>query len=138
MKFLFFSTESESLAAFPIMKILVPIEESFNQKYSAARYTKNLNNITIVPICMPASMLADGFGKERKYVTLKKRYADLRLQINHEHFTNSDRNEQIKCCLNNILESISYIQRKDKTFNGIRFAEDIKLEFKNVLDYSFE
>lgn len=120
------------------MKILVPIEESFNQKYSAARYTKNLNNITIVPICMPASMLADGFGKERKYVTLKKRYADLRLQINHEHFTNSDRNEQIKCCLNNILESISYIQRKDKTFNGIRFAEDIKLEFKNVLDYSFE
>lgn len=123
--FLFFSTEAKSPAATLIMNILHPAEENFCVKYHQTTFSNQLDEIAIIPICVPQIMIDQGFGKERKYVSLKKRVADIRLQIPYLEFVNADDIRKIALCKENIYKAAQYIACRDNTFKLTPFLSAI-------------
>lgn len=122
---LFFSTESKSPASILIMQILNPVGAAFTEKYHAEKFSENLEKIAIIPVCIPESMIQDGWLKERRYVSLKKRYADIRLHIPYDAFVQGDESIRVWLCMKNIADAVSYIKKKDKTFDAKKFLTAI-------------
>lgn len=124
-RFCFFSTEANHLVSATIINILKKFEDMLSEQYSDIIFSNNLDSIGIIVICMPDDMLAQGYGKERRLVSLKKRYADVRLQITYSDFLDADRNQQLHMCKNIIEEAAKYIYKKDKTFMFVQFVNAI-------------
>ncbi len=131
-KFLFFSTESKSPTSMMIIEILRPIEKILNEKFNNIDFSQNLDSVAIIPICMPDSMLVQGFGKERRLVSRKKRFADVRLQIPYNEFVLAERTQQIIFCRENIEKAALYISTKDKTFALQEFLSSIDCAFSKI------
>ena len=129
--FLFFSTESKGSVATQIIRILNPVETYFTQKYRGRKFSENLDDIAIIPVCIPEDMIQDGCLKERRYVSLKKRYADIRLHISYDAFIKGDQSARIGLCAKNIAEAVSYIKKKDKTFDAEQFLNAIQESFED-------
>ena len=127
--FLFFSTESKGSAATQIMRILNPVETYFTQNYRGIKFSENLDDIAIIPVCIPEDMIQDGCLKERRNVSLKRRYADIRLHISYDAFIKGDQSARIALCAKNIAEAVSYIKKKDKTFDVEQFLNAIQESF---------
>lgn len=71
-------------------------------------------------------MLDDGFCKERKYVSLKRQYADVRLRMDFEEFIHASQEEKEYLCRKNIEQAAKYISAKDKSFRLEPFCQIIK------------
>lgn len=121
----FFSTEAKDPASALIIDILRPIEEEFRGTYYQTAFSNQLDSIAIIPICVPQIMIAQGFGKERKYVSLKKRIADIRLQIPYDEFINTYTARRIALCKENIHKAAQYIAYRDHTFKIDAFLSAI-------------
>ena len=63
-------------------------------------------------------MLSDGFYQERRYISWKNKYADIRLIIPYLQFINADNDTRKKMMWDVIERSLDYI-RKRKAFVGI-------------------
>lgn len=125
MGYLFFSAEAEAPAGFFIIKILNPIAKRFNDLYNSRRYSDKIDSLCIIAICTSPRLQSEGFYKERKYISLKKRYADIRLHLDYEKFLLSTEEEKKALCLNLVLESIKIIQKKLPDFDGDLLSKDI-------------
>lgn len=78
-----------------------------------------------------------GFGKTRKYISYKNRYADIRLNIPFEEFMEADKDKRIDMVKNNIYESIRIIdsklnKKKGCSFDGERMIGDIEEKLEGV------
>lgn len=124
-KFLFFSTEAYNPAGEIIMSILVPAEKIFYEKYHEVSFSDCIEHIGIIPICLPQPLIEQGAGKIRKYVSLKRKTADVRLRLSYEELMNGDWKCAQKLCVKNIEEAAKYIAEKDKTFKFERFLAAI-------------
>lgn len=133
-KFIFLSTEAKSPASISLIKILVDVEKLFQEKYKNVKFSDELEQISIIPICISSDMINQGFGKERKYVSLKKRIADIRMQIPYLEFIGSGEKQQAILCKQNIIEAIKYIYKKDKTFKIDDFMCAIDFVFDKLYD----
>ena len=80
MSFLFFSAEATSPSGYLLMEAIKPIEKMFLEQFSSKQYTPNLDDITIVFVCFLRSAGTEDWFKDRRYVSHKKRYADIRLK----------------------------------------------------------
>ena len=116
--FVFFSTEGESPAAVGIMEILNPIQAALNE--TDKRYSTQLDRIAIIPLCV-----SDLTAPERRYVSLKKRYADLRLRMDWDAFRTAAPERRKQLCRENIRTSAAYIAKKDASFLLEEFLADI-------------
>ena len=116
--FVFLSTEGEGAAAVKIMEILNPIQAALNKMDK--RYSSKLDSIAIIPLCV-----SDPTVPERRYVSLKKRYADLRLRIDWDAFCRATPGQRQQLCRENILASSAYIAKKDDSFLLKEFLADI-------------
>ena len=116
--FVFLSTEGEGTAAVKIMEILNPIQAALNKMDK--RYSSKLDSIAIIPLCV-----SDPTVPERRYVSLKKRYADLRLRIDWDAFCRATPGQRQQQCRENILASSAYIAKKDDSFLLKEFLADI-------------
>lgn len=124
--FLFCSAEAHTPASIMLMDILAPLNKEFNRKYGNVCFSQNIDQIGIIPICIPQSSINLSYRKERRYVSLKKRMADVRLYISFETFVGGDIVLRRTLCLKNIEESVQYIARKDKSFRHEAFMNAIK------------
>ena len=125
-KFLFFSVEAKTPASSAIMHILSPVENYINMQHKINKFSKNLCSIAIIPICVPESMIEQGFGCERRIVSIVKKTADIRLRIPYETFVSGTEEFRRIQCRNTILEAALYIQKKDKTFLLCEFMSAIE------------
>lgn len=116
--FTFFSVEGESPAAGGIMEILNPIQAALNKMDK--RYSSQLDRIAIIPLCV-----SDPTVPERRYVSLKKRCADLRLRIDWAGFVLSTPEQRRRLCLENLRASAAYIAKKDASFHLEEFLADL-------------
>ena len=116
--FTFFSVEGESPAAVKIMEILNPIQAALNELDK--RYSSKLDSIAIIPLCV-----SDEARRERRYVSLKKRCADLRLRIDWADFVRAAPETRRYLCLENLRASAAYIAQKDASFQLEEFLADI-------------
>lgn len=116
--FAFFSVEGEGAAAVKIMEILNPVQAALNELDK--RYSSQLDSIAIMPICV-----SDEERPERRYVSLKKRYADLRLRIDWNAFCTATAETRRCLCLENLRACAAYIAKKDASFLLEEFLADI-------------
>lgn len=123
--FLFFSVEGETPASSLIIDILHPAENKFHVKYHQTTFSNQLESIAIIPVCISQTMIGNGFGKERKYVSLKNRFADVRLQIPYLEFLQADDTRKVALCKENIYNAARYIAQRDKTFMLTTFLSAI-------------
>ena len=126
MGFLFFSTEAKIPAGPILMDILRPIELRFYQLYQNVVFSQILREIAIIPVCFPEDMIQEGDIKERRYVSLKRSLADLRLFLSYEDLIDADYNGRKKLCFELIQKAAEYIATKDKTFQKEKFMNAIR------------
>lgn len=131
-KFLFFSAEAQSPTSVMIIQLLRPIENAFDAEFGKLVFSESLDSIGIIPICRPESDLLHFVIKERKYVSLKRRYADIRIRIPFEEFVSGDRTKRIILCKENIACAVRYISRKDKSFASDEFLKIIDVLFQKI------
>jgi len=122
-RFVFFSTEGEGAAAVGIMEILNPIQTALDEMDK--RYSSRLDSIAIIPFCV-----SDPTAPERRYVSLKKRYADLRLRIDWEAFRTATPERRQQMCRENVRACAAYIAKKDASFLLREFLADIDTAIK--------
>lgn len=125
----FFSAEASSPAGPMLMKILVEIERKLNALNTKRPFSENLDSIGIVPICLVRNLVESGFGKQRKFVSLKKRYADIRLCIPYDTFVHASEEERRRLCKQNILDALIYISEKDDSLNIERVISAVNSVF---------
>lgn len=125
MDFLFFSAETEPPAGYYLMQISNPVEKLFNNLHKAAEYTDELDSIGIVFICVSNKSLNNGIGRERKYVSHKKRYADIRLQISYDEFLQAHNEKRKYMCKRCIEKAINIIATRVDDFKSEQLIADI-------------
>ena len=131
--FLFFSVVAWRTSAMLIMDILRPVERAFIQRYGMNSYSEALDQIAIIPLCFPEEIHQDPeIERERQYVTLKNRYADLRLHISYESLIRGGQEERLRLCAENIASAAEYVHRKDKTFQKNAFLDAVSDCFYGV------
>lgn len=108
------------------------LEDSLVPILADKNYGDELVDICIIVIIMPRSILDDGFFKERKLFKRKSNEADMRLQIDYEKFSNSDKYNQKLLFVKIIIDSVRILdERAKKDFDGKKLEKDI-LEILNI------
>ncbi len=125
--FWFVSLETCEAAGVQLGNLLFPVEKEFTDRHFGERFSEKLDQLAIIPICMPTEIL-----KERRYISWKKRYADIRLNIPYQEFLYGDQAERIQLCKQNIQNAVEYVKKKDKTFEAARFLEAVWAAFDEV------
>ena len=126
MGYLFFSTESEMPAGYYLMNLWDPIEKAFNSMHCATEYGNQLDHICIVFICTSNNLLSAGFYPEKKYLSIKKRFADYRFVIPYRLFVEGDFLERWSLTFEPLSHSLNDIQRKNPVFQSCKLISDIK------------
>ena len=125
-----FSAETYGPASYLLVRLLNEIDSYLlENNCMISRYTDDLDSIGIIPVCMPQEML--NRWKERKYVSKKKRYADIRLHLDYMQFIkgvdNKNRdNKRREMCYENIKAAGEYISGKVPSFKLQQFLADIR------------
>ena len=115
---LFFSSEAQSPTGQYLVNIYYPVYSRFNEIYASKYADCELDNITIVFICTDEEMQADGFYKERNYISWKNKFADMRLYVPYSEFRKGGYKERKRMMWNVILRALDNIRRK-KAFSRI-------------------
>ena len=77
-------------------------------------------------------MLARDFYRERRYISLKNNYADIRLQIPYEQFWRSDKESQRQMVWDVIKKAIDYIRHKKAFLQIDEFENDLKICYWDI------
>ena len=129
---LFFSAEAKAPAGKLLMDLIGPIETEFNKKFSSKYSGGKLKCVTIVFICMDEDMLHKGFYEERRFISWKKQYADIRLMIPYTPFLKGSLNEKKQLVWEVIKQALEYLYSKNAFSNIDEFAKDISNVFWNM------
>jgi len=127
--------------------IVSDIERDICQKidednYKITPFSKGIDSIGIIINCFPDNLLKAGFGKPRKYISYKKKFADIRLPIPYDDFMSADYDRKYRMVVKNIIDSIRVIDEKCREskraeFNGEALIEDF-LKKNNISADSLE
>jgi len=90
MSFLAYSAEATSPTGYLLMELINPVKRIFDEQFGSKEYCVDLDDIFIVFVCISRASREENFYKDRKYVSRKCRYADMRLNIEYEDFLQAD------------------------------------------------
>lgn len=107
--------------------------------YDISQYSQGIDNVGISVNCHRDESLVAGWGKPRKYISYKKRYADIRLPLPYVEYINADHDTQYLMVVKNIVESIRVIGDKTRKSKRAEFNSDALIQdFLQKLDISPE
>ena len=122
--FLFLSAEAKSPAGPLLMDLLRPLNQTFSIHYRGVRFSEHLDQITIVALCFPRESASS--VRQRRYVSLHRRFADLRLHLPYEALPGSTAAQRSVLCLSLIEQAACYLAAKDPSFQKSAFLQAIK------------
>ena len=133
---LFFSSETSGRAYKALWFFLKPIDNALKD-IRVSDYTKDIDEIGIIVNCFNDCDLEAGFGKPRKYISYKKRFADIRLNIPYVEFLAADKQKQFEMVKQNIFDSIKVVderlnKKKECSFDGQKMIADIEEKIKEL------
>ena len=101
-------------------------------------YTNVLDNIWIIINSFDTNWMPWGYGKSRKYISYKNRYADIRLNITSEDLIAADTKTRFFMVRNNIIESIQIIdnrlnKKQRFSFDGQRLINLIQTKTSDLV-----
>ena len=131
IRFVKYSTESESPASSIIIDILSKLFDYFNDNFDN-QYCDELDSIFICPVCTSELLNANGFYKDRKYISHSKRYADIRLSIDYLDFIKGNEDYKVQLIIDNVISSVEVISKKMTSFNKELFLHDFYVSVKTV------
>lgn len=114
------------------MTIAYPVGEKFNELYAEKYSNEKLKSIAIIFVCTNEEMLARGFYNERRYISWKNNYADIRLQIPYEQFWRSNKETQKQMVWDVIEKAIDYLRQRKAFLQIDEFENDLKICYWNV------
>lgn len=124
----FFSVEAEFGAAPIISDILYGIRERMTLK-PMKNYSDVIDEIAIIPMCVKKETRQYFKTPERKYVSWKRRTADIRLYMDWELFMTSNQEARYEQCKKLIIDSIAVVEerciKKGYAFNKELLLSDI-------------
>lgn len=130
--FLFFSPITAGAAGMLLGRILTPAEKVFTDRHFGERFSDDLDSFGIIPICMPLGMQGEYEGWERRLVSRKGRYADVRLQMDYRELTTTDEAGRFAMCFRMIEAAADYVAHRDKTFQKGRFLDAVAEALRQV------
>lgn len=119
--FLFFSSESSPPAGSILSRIYAPIEAEFGRLSEGKLYTRNIDNLAVIFICIAKELTE---LPERKYVTFKRLYADFRLIIDFDEFVHSDKKRQFQMFTDCVKKAVDILSVRDSSFSKEEFLRD--------------
>lgn len=133
---IFISVEASNSVVFIINDIRKIIEKKIG-KIEVCDYTNDLDSIGIIINSWNQSDLSFGHGEERKYISYKQRFADIRLNIPYDEFIVADKKKRFEMVKKNIYDSIRVVderlnKKKGYYFDGDRMISDIEEKLKNL------
>ncbi len=125
--FWFVSLETYEAVGMKLADLLFPVERKFTDCHFGDSFSEKLDRLAIIPMCMPTITL-----KERRYISWKNRYADVRLIIPYNEFLHGSKAERLTLCKKNIQDAVEYVRQKDTTFDADRFLEAVWAAFAEI------
>lgn len=127
MSRIFISVEAHISVAGIISDAVKTIESAIGA-LETTDYTNILDNIGIIINSFDKEWSSWGYGKPRKYISYKNRYADIRLSISAEELLAADKNARLLMVRDIIIDSIKVIddrlnKRRRCSFDGERLIE---------------
>lgn len=123
---IFLSAEIEG----PITNKWFNLQKIFSEKLrkiNDRNYGDNLTSIAVISILMREQFFEDGGYKERKYYSVKRKEADIRLRIDYKDFMKASAEKREMIYRNHILESIQIAGEKaGKGFDTKRLLSDVE------------
>jgi len=92
--------------------------------YALSPYSQDIDSVGIIVNCHPDENLAAGWGKPRRYISNKKRSADIRLPIPFEDYINADPDTQYLMVVKNIVQSVAAVGDICRKSRRARFDSD--------------
>ena len=133
---IFISVEASNSVVFIINDIRKIIEKSIGE-IEVCDYTNDLESIGIIINSWDQSDLRFGHGEERKYISYKKKFADIRLNIPYDEFLSADKKKRFEMVKQNIYDSIRVVDKrlnnkKGCNFDGDKMIADIEEKLKDL------
>lgn len=127
-------------SASKVSEIVRDICEKIDENsFEIAPFSDGIDSIGIIVNCHPEGNMLDGWGKPRKYISYKNRFADIRLPIPYFEFVSANYEDQYLMVVKNIVESIRVIGDKCSKSKCARFDSDgLVLKFLDKLGISEE
>lgn len=127
-----FSVEAESPAGQMLMDVLYPLEQRM-QLRPMKHYCAALDSIAIIPCCVSREFLQTfeetAPVRERRYISWKNRYADIRLMMDWETVIAASPQVRRQLCYQVIRDSLAVIgercSKKGIAFNNEELLRDI-------------
>lgn len=129
MSFFNYSAEATSPSGYLLMELIKPVKWNFDELFESKNYSSDLDVLFIVFICMSKEMQAIGGYKDRKYVSRKNRYADIRLNMDYEDFIQSDSKQRLIMMWDLIQTAINIVSSRVSNFKTNELIEDLKYCF---------
>lgn len=104
--------------------VRVICEKIDENSFEIAPFSDGIDSIGIIVNCHPEGNMLDGWGKPRKYISYKNRFADIRLPIPYFEFVSANYEDQYLMVVKNIVESIRVIGDKCSKNKRARFDSD--------------
>lgn len=104
--------------------VRVICEKIDENSFEIAPFSDGIDSIGIIVNCHPEGNMLDGWGKPRKYISYKNRFADIRLPIPYFEFVSANYEDQYLMVVKNIVESIRVIGDKCSKSKRARFDSD--------------
>ena len=112
-------------SASKVSEIVRDICEKIDENsFEIAPFSDGIDSIGIIVNCHPEGNMLDGWGKPRKYISYKNRFADIRLPIPYFEFVSANYEDQYLMVVKNIVESIRVIGDKCSKSKRARFDSD--------------
>lgn len=125
--FWFVSLETYEAVGMKLADLIFPVAKEFTDRHFGESFSEKLDCLAIIPMCMPTVTF-----KERRYISWKNRYADIRLIIPYRDFLYGSRAKRISLCKKNIQDAVEYVRKKDTTFQADRFLEAVWAAFAAI------
>lgn len=98
-------------------------------------YGQEFSSIAVIPTCVSEKMWVISGWKERRFISRKKREADIRLKMDYERFKSETKENKYILFADVIIKSILVVSQKSKgDFNADKLIDDIL----NALDITKE
>lgn len=143
MRSMFISSDAQLPAAALIHDINKLIANNIEDKINISDFNNALDSIGIIVECFDDKWKSMGHGKERKYISYKNRYADIRLNVPYADFMCANKLERFYMIKSLIISAINIIaqrinQKKGCYFDGQSLIDSIEQNLSKIPnDYYF-
>ncbi|MCL2048228.1 MAG: Imm44 family immunity protein [Defluviitaleaceae bacterium] len=125
MSYIFITCETNGDVGHILRETFFPFSEKLIG-LNASDYGTEIDSISIVMLCATQDFIDSGWLKERRYISWKNRFADIRLQIDYARFFHANERTRQLLVAKNIVDSIRVIEaRSRKGFKGEKLRTDI-------------